>query len=72
MAKLKFPHYWICGACATKKGGVWPKGHVATLADMMCKYCKGKQQVEAFIAPWVDYNWPADEAKNRDAKQGRD
>lgn len=53
-----FPHYWICSECAKERGGSWPKGHVATFSQMLCKYCKGDKQGEEFIAPYIDYNWP--------------
>lgn len=50
--------YWICHACATEKGGIWPDHHVATMAEKVCPYCEGNKQTDRFIAPWVDYNWP--------------
>lgn len=53
-----FPYYWICFECAKARGAVWPEGHVATMTEITCKYCNGKNQKEIFIAPWVDYNWP--------------
>lgn len=56
--KNKFPHYWICDACAKERGGEWPDKHGATLAKKICEYCSGKNQVDDFIAPWVDYDWP--------------
>jgi DNA-directed RNA polymerase subunit RPC12/RpoP len=48
-------HYWICVECATKFGGVWPEGHVATMILDKCKYCDSK--IKEALAPWVDYNW---------------
>lgn len=66
----KFPHYWMCWDCAEKMGGVFPDGHCCTcLASATCEYCGAK---EVQTVPWVDFNWPADEAKNRAAKLGRD
>jgi hypothetical protein len=67
-----FPHYWICGVCAKERGGVWPKGHVATIAQKKCEYCNGKNHTsEDFIAPWVDYNWE-DARVTAYAKSARD
>jgi hypothetical protein len=54
-----FPHYWICHACATERGGVWPEGHVATMAVKKCEYCEDRLRTpNEAIAPYVDYNWP--------------
>lgn len=65
--------YWICDACAKERGGVWPEGHVATLADVPCRYCDDKHRKPGErIAPWVDFDWPEDEAANRQARIVRD
>lgn len=54
----KFPHYWICVACAKERGGTWPKGHVATVALKTCQYCNGNNhEPDQLISPWVDYDW---------------
>ena len=68
----KFPHYWICDACAKERGGVWPEGLCATLLQTACKYCRGEKQKEEFIAPYVDYDWPADPVLTRRARMQRD
>lgn len=51
---MKLPHSFICSKCAKDKGGKWPKGHVATCHEGVCKYCNGK----AMLANIGDYNWP--------------
>ena len=57
--KQYFPHYWICDECAKQRGGIWPKGHCATIAIKTCQYCEVKNHTESEgIAPWVDYDWP--------------
>lgn len=62
--KEKFPHYWICDACAQERGGIWPEGHRGTFAEIKCKYCNGKKQKDTFIAPYVDYDWPDLDTQN--------
>ena len=32
-------HYWACNTCNTDAGGVWPKGHCATVCEGTCKVC---------------------------------
>lgn len=71
MNSTKFPHYWICSACATERGGVWPEPLVATLTQTTCKYCNGEKQLENFIAPWVDWDW-GDQKLSRIARLSRD
>lgn len=68
---MKFPHYWICGACVNEHGGTLPDGQSVTMAAKRCEYCEGKKQVEKFIAPWVDYDWP-DADDTMKARMGRD
>ncbi len=51
----KFPHYWLCSPCATKKGGKWPEGHYATVTHGTCPYCKTQ---DVTIIPYVDFDWP--------------
>jgi len=68
----KFPHYWICDACAKEKGGVWPKGHQATAMEDICPYCRGIKQLTVHIMPWVDFNWPKDIDSDVTAKMNRD
>lgn len=71
--KEKFPHYWICDACARERGGIWPEGHVATLALTECQYCNGDKHLSnEAIAPWVDYNWPDDRRADQKARLNRD
>lgn len=68
----RFSHYWICDACAKERGGVWPDGHVATVADIPCKYCDDKNRVGP-SAPYIDYDWPRESyAFNKKAKVMRD
>ena len=62
-------HYWLCGDCAKKKGGVWPKGHVATSILGKCPYCKKEDES---LVPYVDYNWPKDKKRDKISKLGRD
>lgn len=62
-------HYWLCGKCAIKKGGIFPKGHVCTAIQGQCLYCKKK---EVTLIPWVDFNWPKNNKKNIRAKINRD
>lgn len=51
--------YWMCAACAKERGGVWPKGHAATVILDTCPYCEGKNHSPTEgIVPWVDFNWP--------------
>lgn len=68
----KFPHYWICDACAKERGGVWPENQCATIASKICEYCNGKSQIEPCIAPWVDYDWPKNIERDLFAKVSRD
>lgn len=42
-----------CSKCATKAGGVWPKGHCATVTRGNCGIC-GKK---AHLVPTSDYQW---------------
>lgn len=48
------PHYWICDACANKRGGVYFKT-CSTASLVECQYCN---EVEDFIFPVRDYRWP--------------
>jgi hypothetical protein len=41
--KTQFPHDYICSSCAEKRGGRWPKKHVATMSESLCPYCKKKK-----------------------------
>lgn len=64
----RFPHYWICKACAEERGGKWPEGHCATVADIPCRYCDDKNRKPGQAsAPYVDWNWP-----NFDTSEMRD
>lgn len=52
---LKRSHeIYICGECAEKAGGVWPRDHVATFHAAKCAECG---QVKS-IAALSDWNWP--------------
>lgn len=61
-------NYWTCADCATKAGGVWPKGHVCTVQSGDCKHCG----LPGTLIPWVDFNWPLSERDDRAAKVTRD
>lgn len=70
--KKKFPHYWICEACALSKGAV-NNIFVATCTLRRCEYCKGKKQKKGeFLHPYLDYDYPNDKELNRFAKANRD
>lgn len=62
-------HYWLCSDCAIKKGGVWPKGHVATVIMGKCPYCRTE---DVTLIPWVDFNWNNDKKRDKIAKGNRD
>ncbi len=63
--KNKFPHYWICFTCAKEKGGIWPEGHVATVAPIKCEYCNDKNRLkDEASAPYVDFDWEDLETKH--------
>ncbi len=44
----------ICGSCAKAKGCIWPEGHMATLHEGLCSYCK---KIKA-VCSSGDWNWP--------------
>lgn len=48
----EFPHGYICGTCAKKKGLRWPKGHCATATIEECPYC-GKEKSTTSISDWL-------------------
>ena len=75
MNKTRFPHYWICQACAKEQGAEIPEGGIrgATGIDGTCEYCAGGQQkMGEMLLPWVDYDWPKEYKVNRAAKLLRD
>lgn len=58
--KDKFPHYWICCACAKSLGGI-PSMGVSTAIRESCKYCNGENQLKnEYLLPWVDFEWPGE------------
>lgn len=68
----RFPHYWMCDACAKDMGGVHPPDGVGTVIHGTCEYCKGKKQVGKLLAPWVDFDWPKDQNATKRARLARD
>ena len=50
---------FICSGCAERLGGVWPKGHVATMHAAECPYC-GIEKSLANVGDWDwgDWDWP--------------
>lgn len=58
---------YICFVCATRLGGRWPKGHVATQSSGVCPECK----CAAALCSVGDYNWPAGSNKPK-FSAGRD
>ena len=64
-----FEHYWLCWACADIRGGVFPEGHVCTVKQGTCPYCKTE---ETTLIPWVDFDFPKDKKKDAVAKGNRD
>jgi hypothetical protein len=42
---------WICGTCAKKNGGRWPKGHLGTFHNGICDWC-GKEKVVTEPRDW--------------------
>lgn len=45
---------YICRKCAEDNGGVWPKGHCATMHTGICGMCGG----EYSLANVGDWDWP--------------
>ena len=50
---------FICSECAKRAGGVWPKGHAATIHEGECGKC-GKR---AYLANVGDWDWPDGRAR---------
>ena len=46
--------YFICVTCARKRGGVWPRGHCATMHAGRCDLC-GEWRSLANVGDW---DWP--------------
>ena len=67
--KTKFKHYYMCGECAVKMGGVFPEGHCCTVTIDTCPYCKTENVT---CIPYVDFDWPKDKKLNKHAKANRD
>lgn len=60
--------HYICTFCSIKHGGVWPKGHQATVFMDTCDCC-GKTETLASVADW---NWPKGVPKQFSLAAGRD
>lgn len=52
---LKHGHdIYVCAACAEAEGGTWPKGHLATWSDGVCRQCDERKPRAAL----TDWQWP--------------
>jgi hypothetical protein len=43
---------YICNACAESKGLTWPTGHLATIHEGECPYCKQPGRRLSAITDW--------------------
>ena len=59
---------WICGDCAGRLGGVWPKGHVASSHEGMCSTCL----LPAGVCAVDDWDWPKGSERPAGPGGGRD
>lgn len=58
----------LCGECAERFGGRWPRGHRATFYSGECPICKESK----CLASWDDWNWPKAKKVDKVAKAIRE
>ena len=61
------PHF-ICSACCTERGAVWPEGHCATCHSGTCWHCLR----HATLAAVDDWDWPKGSKRPPGYGGGRD
>lgn len=69
---MSISKYWICSECAREAGAVMDPDHVCTMREGICAHCKGERQIEKFLTPQIDFDWPENKNKDHFSKAMRD